>query len=225
MGSGERPRRTSGVIFDLDGTLADTLDDITEAMNRILAGIDQPPVPRERMRLLIGEGLSTLMQRATGIEDENVIADLVERYRPVYSEIMLDKTRLYPGVADALDALTAAGVPIAVLSNKPDHFTVPICERLLADWPFVRFAGHREPCPRKPDPTAALDLCARMDRSPAETFLVGDSDVDIETGRNAGMTSVAVTWGFRDLDHLVSARPAHVVDRPEQLIALIAGNG
>lgn len=213
------------VIFDLDGTLADTLDDITDAMNRVLADADRPAVSRGRMRRLIGEGLTPLMRRAAGLDDDGAVAALVERYLPVYRGIMLDKTRLYPGVAGLLDTLVAGGVPMAVLSNKPHPFTAPICERLLAGWPFVACVGHREPYRRKPDPGAALALSGAMERPPHETVLVGDSDVDIDTARNAGMISVAVTWGFGDAEDLRSAGPAHMIDRPEQLVELVVANG
>lgn len=174
------------------------------------------------MRGLIGEGLPILIRRVSGIEDAGVIADLVERYRPAYTARMLDKTHLYPGIDATLDALAAADVPMSVLSNKPDVYTVPICNALLSRWPFVRCCGHVDGALRKPDPTKAVELAEAMGRKPRETIFVGDSTVDIETARAAGMRSVAVTWGFRPREELAEAAPNQLIDDPRALIRLVA---
>lgn len=212
------------VIFDLDGTLADTLDDITDAMNDVLAEIGREPVTPGRMRRLVGEGLSVLIERAAGIHDAPTVASLVQRYRPAYAARMLRRTRLYPGIEEALDGLTGAGVPMCVLSNKPHDFTAPMCDALLSRWGFVRCLGHRDDGPRKPDPAGALELASAMARDPRDVFLVGDSDVDVETAHNAGMSSIAVTWGFRDREELSPVGPTHLVDRPAELLEVIVNS-
>ena len=209
------------IIFDLDGTLADTLDDITDAANELLASIGRPMVTPEVMRGLIGQGLPILIRRASGIEDADVITDLVERYRPAYTARMLDKTRLYPGIEATLDALTAADIPMSVLSNKPDVYTVPICDALLSRWPFVRCCGHVDGALRKPDPTKAVDLAKAMGHKPHDTIFVGDSTVDIATARAAGMRSVAVTWGFGGREDLAAAAPNQLIDDPLELVGLV----
>jgi phosphoglycolate phosphatase len=212
------------VVFDLDGTLADTLEDITNAMNEVLVEIGHSTVTLDNMRGLVGEGLSVLIERATGITDADEVALLVKRYQPAYASRMLHHTRLYPRIDAALDALTGAGVSMCVLSNKPHYFTGPMCDALLSEWDFVRCLGHRDGHPRKPDPAAALELVAAMSRKPRDVFFVGDSAVDIKTAHNAGMPSIGVTWGFRDRDELVAAGAAHLVNTPAELAEVITGS-
>jgi len=209
--------KTPGVIFDFDGTLADTLADITDSINITFAQAGLAQVSLVRIRALIGEGLTNLLRRASGLEDSTQLADLVEGYRRVYRNRMLCRSRLYPGVDAMLDALVERNTPIAVLSNKPDEFTVPICAALLSAWPIAAVRGSVDEPLKKPNPAVALDLAARMDRAPADVFFVGDSSVDIETGRNAGMTSIAVTWGYRDRPELEAAGAAHIVESPSEL--------
>lgn len=214
-----------GIIFDLDGTLADTLDDITDCMNYVFARIGRPLVSCEQIRGLIGEGLMTLLQRASGIDDTNTITQVVDRYRSVYTERMLRKTRLYPGIEPVLDALTASAIPMCVLSNKPHEYTAPICKALLGRWPFVRFRGCAGDKTRKPDATIALELAGEMGRQPSEVYFVGDSSIDILTARHAGMIPVAVRWGYRDRDDVATAEPLFYVDEPMQLTELILTHG
>ena len=214
-------RLSPGVIFDLDGTLADTLDDITDSINEVFSQIDHASVSGEQIRLLIGEGLANLLRQASGINDPDVLADFVDRYRHVYGKRKLNKTRLYPGVESMLDALATMQIPMCVLSNKPHEYTDPICNALLARWPCVRFRGCRQDDSRKPDPAVALELAKEMQRPPPHVYFVGDSSTDIITARNAGMIPVAVTWGYRDRDDLESACPAHYVDQPVRLAELM----
>jgi len=216
------PSATSGVIFDLDGTLADTLDDITDAMNEVFVEFGLPAVATTQMRAIIGEGLSVLMTRASHIDDPDLISKLVQRYRPAYDARMLRRTHLYPGVAAMLDALADRGVKMCVLSNKPHEFTTRICDVLLSPWPFVRCAGHREGGARKPEPAVALEMAREMRSVPPGMYFIGDSAIDVQTGRNAGMRTIAVTWGYRDRDELLAADPTHLVDSPEQLPRLIS---
>ncbi len=211
------------VVFDLDGTLADTLEDITNAMNEVLVEIGHSTVTVDRMRGLVGEGLAVLIERATGITDADKVASLVKRYRPAYASRMLQHTRLYPGIEAALDRLSGADVSMCVLSNKPHYFTEPMCDALLSGWKFVRCLGHRDGHLRKPDPAAALELVAGMNREPRDVFFVGDSAVDINTAHNARMPSIGVTWGFRDRDELIAAGAAHLVNTPAELAAVIIG--
>lgn len=211
-----KPRRC-GIIFDFDGTLADTLEDITDALNELLSRIDSPRVSSTRIRSLVGDRLPSVLQEAAGIGDDTVIAELVQGFRTVYPKRMLSNTRLYPGVSDMLDSLSVRGIPMCVLSNKPHEYTVPMCEALLNRWPFVRFCGCRGEDTRKPDPTVALELAGEMEVPACDVYFVGDSSTDILTGHNAGMIPVAVTWGYRDQDDLDSARPVHYLHEPCQL--------
>lgn len=213
--------RSIGVIFDLDGTLADTLADITDAINAVFAGAGLPCQSQARIRSLIGEGLANLLRLASGVEDTERIAVLVERYRSAYTERLVEHTTIYPGIKAMLDGLTDRTVPMCVLSNKPHEYTAPICRRLLAPWPFVHCLGAGDEATRKPDPSVALALAENMNRSPGDVFFVGDSGTDIVTAANAGMVSVAVTWGYRERSELEASGPGHIVDRPGQLLTLI----
>ena len=221
---GDRPGDPSGVIFDIDGTLMDTLDDLTNAVNVLLEEIGRPTVSREHVGGMIGEGLSIFLKRASGIDDPEIITKLAERYRPLYFARLLDHTKLYPGIPMLLDALTAADMPMGILSNKPHIYTVPLCDALLNRWPFVRIQGTVDRVPKKPDPTAALVLANEMNRPPANVYFVGDSNVDVETARRAGMIPLAVTWGYGDHDELIAANPALLADTPEQVVKLLVSD-
>jgi len=214
--------KPAGLIFDLDGTLADTLDDITNSINDSFTQAGFDPVTRDRIRTLIGYGLRDLLKNAYRPCDEDVLTSLIDGYRSIYREQMLQQTRLYTGVAEFLDQLAASNIPLAVLSNKPDEFTVPICESLLSRWPFVRFRGSGEDWSKKPDPTVAIQIAQEMECKPECVFFVGDSAVDIETAKNAGMKSVAVTWGYRDIDELQAANPDFYIHKPSELFTILS---
>jgi len=211
----------TGVIFDLDGTLLDTLEDITDAVNAAFAPLGYEATSVSQLRKLIGEGLMNLLRLASGESDTEKISHLVELYRPEYLERMLHKTRLYAGMAQVLDMIVESAMPMCVLSNKPHAFTKPICEAMLSRWPFVHFQGSVDDRPRKPDPGMALELAKKMQLDPANVYFVGDSDVDVLTGHNAGMKSVGVTWGYRDRGVLEATTPSFMLDAPNQLLGVL----
>lgn len=213
-----------GVIFDLDGTLVDTLDDITDAINTVFVRRGLAAVPRERVRDLIGEGLANLLQRASGADDPSVVAALVSDYRPEYRARLMAKTRLYAGIDAVLDGLVEARRPFSVLSNKHQEFTAPICAALLARWPVAEVRGHAEGAARKPDPTVALELASIMGVPAERVAFVGDSSIDVETARAAGMMAVAVTWGFRSLEHVRATGADFVVHTPVELRAVLCAH-
>lgn len=215
----DRTRR--GVIFDLDGTLIDTLDDIASSVNELLQSEGLAQQPRDAIRGMIGDGLHLLLQRASCIEDAQRVSDLADRFRPLYGARMLETSRLYEGVATMLDRVAQAAIPMSVLSNKPHDFTAPICAALLSRWRLVAVQGANDGLPKKPDPTGALRLCDEMQLAPDDVIFVGDSAVDVETARNAGMTSVAVTWGFCERGALERAAPSHVVSHPLELVRIL----
>ncbi len=209
------------IIFDLDGTLADTLGDLTSSLNVLLAEIGKPGRSRTEVEGMVGDGLGPLISRVAAIDNPKEIRDLVQRYRPLYRERMLDTTCLYPGIDAMLDDLTELDTQMCVFSNKPQEFTTPICETLLVRRTFVRWLGAGETVPRKPNPTGALELASAMDTRPSQVVFVGDSSIDVETAANAGMTSVGVTWGFRTREHLIAAGADYIIDEPAQLLPLI----
>lgn len=206
-----------GIIFDLDGTLADTLQDIADALNHALQREGLPVHSSERVRTMIGDGLPVLMGRAAGTEEPERIATLVKHFREHYARHYLRHTRLYDGVDRALNEVQQAGCPMAVLSNKPHDFTQRICHALLEPWPLVGAIGTREGHHKKPHPAEAYALADEMRRCTRNVVIVGDADIDVRTARSAGMRSVAVTWGFGDRPSLEAAGPDRIVNCPEDL--------
>lgn len=211
-----------GIIFDLDGTLIDTLDDISASVNEVLATLGKGPLSPERIRSYVGEGLANLLQQVTGVEDADATAGLVNRYRPIYRRRMFDHTRVYPGLEVVLDQLAAAAHPFAVLSNKTHEFVLPCVEQLLCRWKWVEVRGVQSGIPRKPDPRQALEIAATMQREPTNVVFVGDSAIDMQTAKNAGMCSIGVNWGYRDRAELAAAGATCIIDGAAQLPAAIA---
>jgi len=212
-----------GVIFDLDGTLANTLQDITNAVNYALSRHGLPTARAEQVKLWVGEGMPVLMRRAAPQADDGLIDSLVEAAAEFYREHAFDNTALYPGIPELLKAVDEAGVLMAVLSNKPQEFTEQMVERLCEGRRFVAVAGYRDEATKKPNPAVALEIASAMRRQPGEVLFVGDSCIDIRTARNAGMPVASVTWGFRPREELVAAEPDYLVDEPRQLQRLLLG--
>lgn len=212
------------VIFDMDGTVADTLASIAGFGNAALSAHGFPEIEVERYRQLVGNGADVLMRRmldATGRPyTEADAAALRETYDALYES---DPTRLvtpYPGIVALLDTVRARGVKTAVLSNKPDNMTRFIADALFPGR-FDLVRGQLDGVPKKPDPTAALALCAQLGVAPADCLYVGDSGVDMQTGQNAGMETAGVLWGFRDEAELKANGAAHLVRSAEELRSLI----
>jgi phosphoglycolate phosphatase len=215
------------VLFDLDGTLLDTLADIAQAANEALAVEGLPAHPDADYRDFIGDGVAMLFRRALppGSADEARVARCVEAFQVTYSRHWDRRTRPYPGIPELLDALTARGMALAVLSNKPDDFTRMYGDRYLAPWPFRIVVGHREGVPRKPDPAGALEIAGRLGLEPAAIAYVGDSGVDMKTARGAGMYAVGVNWGFRPEEELWANGADAIIGHPFELLGVLDGFG
>jgi phosphoglycolate phosphatase len=215
-----------GVIFDLDGTLADTLPDIADAVNEGLRAFGLPERPVSDIRNWIGEGMPTLCERtlaSAGATEQVPLAELVTAVTSSYRARRLNKTAPFPGIPRLLDELARRRIPVGVLSNKPHEHTAPMVEALFAGAPgFVAVEGYREEGRRKPDPRTALDIAAAMGLAPQEVILVGDSFTDMATAVNAGMVPVGATWGYRSRQELLDAGAGHLIDRPDELLALLA---
>jgi phosphoglycolate phosphatase len=219
------PARIDGVIFDLDGTLVDTLADIADALNHVLAARGLPTHGLDDYRRFIGAGVELLVQRAV---PETALAHgpaIIAEYRAYYAEHMLDRSVPYPGIAEMLAQLGSGGVPLSVLSNKPDAATRHIIAALFPEVPFVDVVGQRPDRPRKPDPSVALELAARLRVAPARCAFVGDSDFDMQTARAAGMLAVGVTWGFRGSAELMQNGAHALIERPAELLRLTRDGG
>jgi len=211
------------IIFDLDGTLVDSLEDLADSMNVVLESRGYPTHPPAPYRRYVGDGIVNLVRRALPPEasDEDLVAECAELMREEYTRRETNKTRPYPGVPELLEALRSRGMRTAVLSNKPDDATGSIVAAVLLDHTFERVLGARPGVPLKPDPSSALELAADLGAHPEETIYVGDTDTDMQTGRRAGLFTVGVTWGFRDAQELLDSGADHIIDEPLELLELL----
>lgn len=211
------------VIFDLDGTLINSLQDIADSMNRVLSAKGYPTHDYESYRYFVGKGLLNLVSRTLSEEQktEKVIHELYTDLLKDYEINCLQKTALYRGIPDLLDALEAKTLKLAVLSNKADNFTKKIANELLSHWHFEAILGAKENLPRKPDPTGALFLSKELGVPSAETLYVGDTSVDMMTAIAAGMFPVGVSWGFRTREELLENGAKVVIDDPKELLSLL----
>lgn len=208
------------VIFDLDGTLVDSLGDIADAMNHALQQHGLPTHPESDYLRFVGEGVKELVRRAVPAGREALHEPVLAAYREHYDAHLFDRTRPYPGIPGMLTSLTETGVRMAVLSNKSDGFVKRLVAKLLPGVPFGAVYGERPGMPRKPDPTAALALAAELGVVPGTCGFVGDTAVDMDTARAAGMYGVGVTWGFRS--HELEAHGARAVTTTaEELLAAL----
>ena len=204
-------------VFDLDGTLVDSLQDVAEAVNHCLELLSLPTHRVAEYRYLVGEGIPMLCQRAIGKTHAHLVLRLAELARTFYRTRLLVHTRPYPGVPELILRLRRRGVKLAVLSNKPHDATVRIVEALWPPGTFDCIWGYVEEQYRKPSPHYLQRICAALRVLPAETWLVGDTPTDIETARAGGAVGVGITWGFRTSADLEAAGARYIVDRPDQL--------
>jgi phosphoglycolate phosphatase len=213
----------SAIIFDLDGTLLDTLTDIAVSANRVLQSLGYPQHELDLYREFVGAGVRVLFGRALpeGSADEATVTRCAELFQGEYGRHWNVATRPYDGVAALLDLVTDRGVKMAVLSNKPDTFTRQCVEHYLAAWPFDPVLGQREGIPRKPDPGGVHEILDLL-HIPADGCLyLGDSDIDMQTATAAGVYPVGATWGFRTAEELVRSGARRLIDHPLELVELL----
>lgn len=217
------PSPSPAVLFDLDGTLVDSLRDIAESMNAVLTAHGHPPHPRAAYRQFVGDGMTTLVQRVLPPDaaTPHSIRNLERDLRKTYAERWRDHADPYPGIPAMLQRLADARVDLGVMSNKPEAFTRAMVDHVFPDLPWAHIRGAREGVPVKPAPDGGLDLLRTWNRNPQEVRYVGDTRTDILFARHTGMPSIGVTWGFRDREELAAHGAHHIVDTPEELAALI----
>ncbi|MEX2579076.1 MAG: HAD family hydrolase [Verrucomicrobiales bacterium] len=213
------------VIFDLDGTLLDTLRDLADSGNAVLQGRGFPGHDLDAYRGFVGSGMEELVRAIFPGEhrpvSEEAVAEALAEYRGHYASRWRNTTAPYPGIPALLDELAAKGVPVGVLSNKAHDFTVKCVEAFLGDWTWDMVLGQREGTTRKPDPSGALEVASALGVAPENCFFVGDSDVDMLTARNAGMRVVGVDWGFRSREELLEAGAETILETPADLLEMV----
>ena len=211
------------VLFDLDGTLVDSLVDLADSMNRVLIRQGFAAHPTEAYRYFVGDGIIKLAQRALPAEaqQEDIIKDCARKMRQEYALHWADTTRPYPGIAELLDTLASRGIEIAILSNKPDALTQEVVRTLLPQWNFAAVAGARETFPRKPDPAGALRIANLLRREPADFLYLGDTDTDMQTARTARMFAIGALWGFRTAEELKEHGAQALLSVPGELCPLL----
>ncbi|HLX63725.1 MAG TPA: HAD family hydrolase [Planctomycetota bacterium] len=211
------------IVFDLDGTLLDSLHDIANSMNAALARKGFPPHPVVDYKIHVGDGLSILARRVLPKKKINdaVIAELVAIMREEYGRRWAVTTRPYAGIAEMLDELTHRGLKLSIVSNKPHDFSQQVTARLLSSWRFDPVIGERAGIPHKPDPANALAAAAGMGVAPAECIFLGDTHVDIHTAVNAGMFPAGALWGFRGEKELRDAGAKILLKHPAELLGIL----
>jgi phosphoglycolate phosphatase len=211
------------VIFDLDGTLADTLRDLADATNYALEKLQLPTHPLDAYRYFVGSGRMELCRKALPADRQDLLEDCRRLFSEYYTQHCFDYTKLYPGIADMLHRLKQSGLKIAVLSNKPHEFVSQTLELLLPDFQFDLLSGDRPEIPRKPDPTGAIMIAKEFGLQPGKIAYVGDTSIDMDTANRAGMFAIGVSWGFRDRQELIEHHASVIVDTMEELYRAIVG--
>lgn len=211
------------VIFDLDGTLLDTLEDIADSLNRVLENRGRPPHPIDSYRYFVGSGAEELVWRALSEEERTreTIAECVEGFRAEYRSGWNVKTRPYPGITKMLERLREEKIPSAVLSNKPQEFTLLSVKEYFPGYPFAAVIGQREGVPLKPDPSGAREIGRIFGLPAREILFLGDTGVDMETARRAGNFPAGASWGFRLVEELRESGAEVIIDRPGEIFRLL----
>lgn len=205
------------VLFDLDGTLTNTLEDIAFAMNRALRLHGLPEYPVDAYRYLVGNGAKVLAQRAVG-ERKELAEDVQRTYQAYYQEHSLDRTQPYEGIPELLAELQRRGVKLCVFSNKPHEDTCRVVEHFFPQVDFAVVRGQMDGVPVKPDPAGALAAAEAVGVAPEDFLYLGDTDVDMRCAQNAGMHPIGVTWGFRTAEELLAAGAERLIGKPLELL-------
>lgn len=209
------------VVFDLDGTLLDTLQDLAESVNEMLRQNGYPQRSEKEIRSFLGHGAMMLIKSALpeGTSDEEVERCL-EFYRPIYKQNMNNHTQPYEGIMELLHTLRQHNVKMAVVSNKPDAPCAALVKNLFNGYIEIAI-GDRPDVPRKPAREAVDEALKLLGAAPKNAVYVGDSEVDVLTARNAGIPCVAVTWGFRDRDVFEQEKAEYIIDKPDELLTIL----
>lgn len=210
--------RYRAVIFDLDGTLVDSLSDLAASGNELLAGYKEAPRPVEEYRYLVGNGSRKLVERLLPGAKEAEIDEALGKYKEIYARRLIRQTKPYPGIPALLEALAARHIPMAVCTNKHTSAAAEVLTHLFTPGTFVAYVGDRPGVPRKPDPANVRYLLEKLRVLPEETAYLGDTSVDMETAVNAGALPIGVLWGFREKAELVENGARVLLEHPGELL-------
>jgi phosphoglycolate phosphatase len=213
------------VIFDLDGTLLNTLEDLANSMNSVLARFNFPGHDLEAYKYFVGEGIEMLVRRALPVafrEDQVIFEDCLAAMREEYGRRSRENTRPYDGIPQMLDKLSGMGVGMSILSNKPDDSTKRVVAELLPHWHFDVVLGERPSVPKKPDPAGAFEIAGYWGVPGSRILYLGDTSIDMLTANAAGMFAVGALWGFRKAEELMESGAKVLLDEPMGLLKLIA---
>jgi len=209
-----------GVIFDLDGTLVNSLEDIATSMNLVLENNLFPIHDLQAYKHFIGNGIRTLVRRALPEtqREEGLVNMYYDSMMRLYHKNCLNTTKLYEGIPTLLNELVSRGLKLAILSNKADEITKTIVSGLLRDWYFDVITGLHTEAHKKPNPHVALQISEKFEFLPENILYVGDTGIDMQTANNAGMYAIGVLWGFRSKEELISNGARLLIDHPMDLV-------
>ena len=216
--------KIEGIIFDLDGTLIHTIEDIAGAANKMFVRHGLPEHGVDYYLKWIGSGAIKFIERAHGgpVSQEQLMAYVAE-FKEIYAENLHNKSRVYKGITELLDELVSRGIKISVLSNKPHKMTQEVIAYYLSSWPFDPVFGQREEVPRKPDPAGAMEIAKAWEIAPESILFVGDSDIDILTAQAAGMQARGVSLGYGRLVQNPVNGMGTLLEHPAELLETISG--
>lgn len=211
------------LVFDMDGTLINTLEDLADSTNFALKQHSYPINPTDDYRFFVGSGARNLIKRALPSSDhaEDIIDEVLETYKKHYATNWRNKSRLYAGIGDALNQAVDQKLKLAVLTNKPQEFADQCAAHFLSDWPWEKVQGQVDGVPHKPDTAMPTLVNKALDVQPNEVLYFGDSDVDMQTAKNIGYKAIGVTWGFRPERELRKAGAEFIIHEPAEILGLI----
>lgn len=210
------------ILFDLDGTLLNTLDDLNESMNKVLTENGYKEQTKDETRRFVGNGVRKLVERSLPGESAEFYDKIEAQFKECYAKNMRNKTAPYEGIEELLKALKERQVRVGVVSNKFDGAVKSLCKEIFGEYTQVA-VGERAVVRKKPAPDSVLAAIDELGVKKEETIYAGDSDVDIETAKNAGIKSIGVTWGFRDRELLISCGADFLADRAEDILKIVCG--
>ena len=209
------------VIFDLDGTLLDSIEDIASSMNKVLESLQLPTHKIEDYKHFVGGGVDILVENALSNQSKEIKDEVTKRFKIEYDGKLHSKTLPYDGIYELLDELKKLDINLAVLSNKPHEFTVSYVNHFFKNYNFKEIHGQKKDVPKKPDPKAALNIVKCLDSSCENTYFIGDTKIDMQTAKSANMTAIGVLWGFRDEKELRDFGADFIVSNPLEILKII----